>query len=190
MSSTEIARVYGEALFDAASGAGRVEAVRRDLDEFVEALQSTSELRLFFLSRDVSDEGKRRTLQELTAGGDVLVRNFLQVLVDKGREPALEEIQEVYAGMADEAEGIVAVEVVTARELPEAAADEMKETLEASLGGSVELTLTVDEEILGGVKLRIGDRIADASLRHRLEQLRTRLVSATASLEGTVEAES
>ena len=74
--------------------------------------------------------------------------------------------------------------------LPEDMAAELAQSIEASLKKTVELKLTVDEEILGGVKLRIGDKIADASLRHRLEQLRVRLVSPMARLEGSVEAAS
>lgn len=190
MSGTEIAKVYGEALFEAASGADRMAVVGKDLDEFTGAVRTTPELQLFFLSEQVSAEDKKRVLLDLTVGGDVLVQNFLRVLVDKGRESALEEIQEIYAELIKSAEGIVVVELVTARELPDETADELKKKLETSLGASVELTLTVDENILGGVKIQIGDRIADASLRHRLEQLRNRLVSTTASLEGSVEAES
>ena len=59
----------------------------------------------------------------------------------------------------------------------------MRKNLEASLAKTVDMTVTVDEEILGGVKLRIGDRIADASIRHSLDELRTRLVKPTATLE-------
>ena len=68
--------------------------------------------------------------------------------------------------------------------------DEVRRNLEASLGKTVEMTVTVDEEILGGVKLRIGDRIADASVRHRLDELRVRLVKPTATVEVSVEAAS
>jgi F-type H+-transporting ATPase subunit delta len=114
----------------------------------------------------------------------------LRLLVDKDRESVLEEAFEVFVQRAEDDAGVVKVELATAVPVPDAMRDRLVESLESSLGKKVELTLTVDETVLGGVKLRIGDRIADASLRHRLEGLRARLVSPTARLEGSVEAAS
>jgi F-type H+-transporting ATPase subunit delta len=138
----------------------------------------------------VTEVEKRRVLLELTVGGDALLRNFLRVLVDKGREGILEDAGRVFGEMVDAAEGVVEVELTTARPLPKEMAAEIATSIGASLEKTVDLKLIVDEEVLGGVKLRIGDKIADASLRHRLEQLRVRLVSPMARLEGSVEAAS
>jgi F-type H+-transporting ATPase subunit delta len=80
--------------------------------------------------------------------------------------------------------------VVSAVPIPESLQQVLKKRLESSLKKTVELTLTVDKEILGGLRLRIGDRIADASVRYRLEQLREMLITPMASLEGSVEAAS
>jgi F-type H+-transporting ATPase subunit delta len=66
----------------------------------------------------------------------------------------------------------------------------LRKKIESSLDKTVELTLTVDREILGGLRLRIGDRVADASVRHRLERLREVLTSPIAHLEDSVEATS
>ncbi len=85
---------------------------------------------------------------------------------------------------------VVTVTLTTARPLPDGLMAEVKASLESSLQKTVELEHTVDEAIVGGAKLRIGDRIADASIRHRLDQLRARLTSPTARLEGSVEAAS
>jgi F-type H+-transporting ATPase subunit delta len=81
----------------------------------------------------------------------------------------------------------VHVEVVTAVDMTEAVLDGLKQKIESSLNKTVELTMTVDKEILGGLRLRIGDRIADASVRYRLDTLRELLTSPMASLEGSVE---
>jgi F-type H+-transporting ATPase subunit delta len=88
------------------------------------------------------------------------------------------------------AQGLVHVEVVSAVPLTKSLEDALRTKIESSLGKTVELTLTVDKEILGGLRLRIGDRVADASVRHRLERLRELLTSPMASLEGSVEAAS
>ena len=68
--------------------------------------------------------------------------------------------------------------------IPEGLQQVLKNKIETSLSKTVELKLTVDKEILGGLRLRIGDRVADASVRHRLEQLREMLITPMASLEG------
>lgn len=190
MSETRIARVYAGALYEAAVDAGSVEAVRGDLAAFVGALAESTELRALLLDKRMSGEEKKQALMQLTEGGDGLVRNFLRVLVDKRRETVLEEVYSLFEQKAEADAGVVKVELATAVPVPDTVRQSLLKSLESSLGKKVELTITVDEAVLGGVKLRIGDRIADASLRHRLEGLRARLVSPTARLEGSVEAAS
>ena len=190
MSETRIARVYAGALYEAAVDAGRVDEVSQDLAALVEALAQSAELRGLLLDEQTRGEEKKQTLMQLTEGGESLVRNFLRVLVDKRRESVFEEAAALFAARAERDAGVVKVDLATAVPVPEGMRESLTRSLETSLGKKVELTLTVDESVLGGVKLRIGDRIADASLRHRLEDLRARLVSPTARLEGSVEAAS
>lgn len=190
MSETRIARVYAGALYEAAVEAGSVNEVRSDLTAFVEALAQSAELRALLLDEQMSGGEKKQALMQLTEGGQSLVRNFLRVLVDKRRESVFEEACGLFVQRAEVDAGIVKVGLVTAVPVPDTMRESLLKTLESSLGKRVELTLTVDEAVLGGAKLRIGDRIADASLRHRLEGLSARLVSHTARLEGSVEAAS
>ncbi len=190
MSQSKISRVYAAALYQASLEEGRVEAVRKDLGAFVEAIEASSDLRQFLIAEEISDNQKKRVLLELTEGGDELVRNLLRLVVDKSRESELADMYEGFVDLVEKAAGIVHVEVVTAIPLTAGLERVLKEKIETSLQKTVELTLTVDKEILGGLRLRIGDRIADASVRHRLERLRELLISPMASLEGSVEAAS
>ena len=190
MSENKIARVYATALFEAAYEEGRVEEVRRDLGEFVGALDSSPELRQFLVAEEIADARKTQVLLELTEGGSELMRNLLRLLVDKGRESELGGVYRAFVALVEEAQGIVHVEVVTAVPLTPALQQTLKTKIESSLKKTVELTMTVDKEILGGLRLRIGDRVADASVRHRLERLREVLITPMASLEGSVEAAS
>jgi ATP synthase F1 delta subunit len=190
VSETRIARVYAGALYEAAVDAGKVAEVRRDLDAIVEALAQSDELRDLLLDEQMPVEEKKQVLMRLTEGGEILVRNFLRLLVDKRREPVFEEAALIFEERAERDAGVVNVELTTAVPVSDGVRESLTRSLEQSLGKKVELTLTVDPQVLGGVKLRIGDRIADASLRQRLESLRTRLVSPTARLEGSVEAAS
>jgi F-type H+-transporting ATPase subunit delta len=185
-----IARVYATALYRAAEEEGRVAEVHRDLGEFIEAIQSSEDLRRFLVAEEVSDSRKKEVLLELTAGGEELVRNLLQLMVDKSREADLEQTYQAFVRLVEEAQGLVHVEVVSAVPLTAPLQEALRAKIESSLGKTVELTLSVDQEILGGLRLRIGDRIADASVRHRLERLREVLVSPIAHLEGSVEATS
>jgi len=190
VSESKVARVYATALYQAAKEEGRVEQVRRDLCEFAQAVDSSPELKRLLRAEEITDLKKTQVLMELTEGGDELVRNLLRVMVDKNRENEVPATYRAFIGLVEQAQGLVHVEVVSAVPMPENLQQVLKKKIETSLKKTVELTLTVDKEILGGLRLRIGDRVADASVSHRLEQLREMLITPMASLEGTVEAAS
>ncbi|MCL5735147.1 MAG: ATP synthase F1 subunit delta [Actinobacteria bacterium] len=190
MRYSKIARVYATALYQAAQEEDRLERVRGDLEDFVEAVTNSDELRQFLEAEEISDSRKKDALMDLTEGGDELFRNFLRLIVDKSRESELVGVREAFVELVEKAAGLVHVEVVTAVPLTASLQEALKKKIESSLNKTVELTMMVDEEILGGLRLRIGDRVADASVRHRLEKLRQLLTSPMASLEGSVEAAS
>ena len=184
MRDTKIARVYATALYQAARDEGRVEQVRRDLGEFVQAIDSSPELRSLLAAEEITDLKKTEVLMEITEGGDELMRNLLRLMVDKGRENDIAATYRSYVALVEQAEGLVRVEVVSAVPLPENLQQALKSKIESTLKKTVELSLIVDKEILGGLRLRIGDRVADASVSHRLERLREMLITPMASLEG------
>jgi len=190
VSEGKIATVYATALYEAADEEGRVEQVRRDLGEFAQAVESSSEFEQFLVSEDTSDARKTDVLMELTEGGDELVRNLLRLLVEKSREAEVAGVYRAYIDLVERAQGLVHVEVVSAVPLTEPLQQVLRSKIESSLHKTVQLTLTVDKEILGGLRLRIGDRIVDDSVRHQLERLREVLITPMASLEGSVEAAS
>lgn len=190
MSKAKIARVYADALFRAAEEEGRVQSVRDDLHAFAQAVREHQDLRDALSDREIPSEVKKRLVLKLTEGADPLVRNVLRLLIDKNRESIVDELDVAFGELFERLSEVVKVSLTTARPLPEAVVGEIKDLLERSLKKKVELELHVDESIIGGAKLRIGDRIADGSVRNRLEQLRARLISPTARLEGSVEAAS
>jgi F-type H+-transporting ATPase subunit delta len=187
VSESKVARVYAAALYQAAKEEGRVAEVRRDLGEFVQAVEASDELRQLLVAEEISDVKKKGVLLELTEGGDELVRNLLRLVVDKSRESELAGIYRAFVTLVEKAEGLVHVEVVTAVPMPPTLQEALRAKIASSLGKTVELTLSVDRELLGGLRLRIGDKVADASVRHQLERLRESLISPVASLEGSVE---
>ena len=190
MAESKVATVYATALYQAASEERRIEHVQRDLGEFVRALDESPELCQLLAAEEVSDVRKTQVLMELTEGGDELMRNLLRLLVDKSRESEVAAVYRAYVALVEKAQGLVHVEVVSAVPLPPALQDALRSKIESSLKKTVELSLSVDKEILGGLRLRVGDQVADASVRHRLESLRAMLITPMASLEGSVEAAS
>jgi F-type H+-transporting ATPase subunit delta len=190
VSEGKIARVYATALYEAAAEAGRVEPVRRDLGEFVGALETSPDLHRLLLAEEVSAAHKTEVLMQLTEGGDEFVRNLLRLVVDKNRESELPSVFRAFVELVEKAQGLVHVQVVSAVALPASLQEALRTKIESSLQKTVELTLNVDPEILGGLRIRVGDRVADASVRHRLEKLREMLITPMASLEGSVEAAS
>jgi ATP synthase F1 delta subunit len=187
VSESKIARVYATALYEAATEADRTKQVRNDLGEFVQAVEASAGLRQLLGTEEISNPKKKDILLELTEGGDEMVRNLLRILVDKSRENEVAGIYRAFVSLVEQAQGLVHVEVITAVPMPADIAESLRGKIAAALGKTIELKQSVDKELLGGLKLRIGDKVADASVRHRLERLRESLISPVASLEGSVE---
>ena len=185
MSAEQVARVYARALFDAASEANAIEAVRDDLDSFVQALDASAALRGVLADPQIDVGAKERVVAELTRGGQPLVANTLLLLVQRGRFGMIHELNEAYGGLAAEAARTVKVEVTSAVDLGPETRDSISARVAEVTGRRVELTQRVDPEIIGGLVLRVGDVIVDSSLKARIRQLRRRL--ATAELRGEVE---
>lgn len=185
MSAEQVARVYARALFDAASEAGVVEAVRQDLEKFVQAVQGSEALSGVLSDPQIEVAAKQRVVAEIMRDAQPLVANTLLLLLQRGRFSMLGELNQAYAALAAEAAALVKVQVTSAVELNAEARDKIAARVAEVTGRQVELTQAVDPGIIGGLVLRVGDIIVDSSLKARIRQLRRRL--ATAELRGEVE---
>jgi F-type H+-transporting ATPase subunit delta len=164
---------YAEALFEAARERDELEGVLSDLGEFVDALQDSEELRLFFYGGQIPERQKRQALDGLTEGMKSSTSNFLKVLVDNGREEILEEVLARYEELVKEHLGRIEVEVTTAVELSDDQRGRLKERLAEVLEGrEIILETNVDPGLVGGAVFRYGGRMMDGSIRGRLESLR------------------
>ncbi len=182
MSEEQVARVYAQALFDAAREAGAEEQVGRELGDFVAALAASEPLRAVLADPQVETSAKQRVLAELTRGGQPLLANTLQLMLERGRFAAVPELHEAYDALAVAEGGVVEVEVVSAAELSPETEKKIAARVEEATGRRVELARRVDPSIVGGLVLRIGDVIVDGSVKARIRQLRRRL--ATAEVRG------
>lgn len=176
MTGNIVARRYAKALFAFAEkqGAAQLEAYGRELAQVAGVLAEAPDATRFFKSPVFSAEEKKAVLGRLLEKVAVspAMKNFCDLLADKGRLPHLPDIAFVYGKLLDEKQGVVRGRLVTAVPLAEGKQGEIKSRLQAQAGRRLELEYGVDPEILGGVVLRVGDKVLDASLRAQLEMLK------------------
>ena len=171
-------RVYARALFDAVVEEDRLEPVREQLGQVVAAEAEVPELRELLRNPQLDPRARAAALEDLLTGGEELLRNFLLVLVDKGRTGQLEEIAREFERLVAEHKGIVNAELTTAVELSDEEARELLGQIEKASGRKVAATRKVDPNLIGGVVLQVGSLRLDASVRGRLERLRRELATA------------
>ena len=171
-------RVYARALFDAALEDDRLQPVREQLAQVVAAEAEVPELRELLRNPQLDPRARAAALKDLLAGGEELLRNFLLVLVDKGRTGQLEEISREFERLVAEHEGIVHAELTTAVELSDDDARDLLGQIEKASGRKIEATRKVDPALIGGIVLQVGSLRLDASVRGRLERLRRELATA------------
>jgi F-type H+-transporting ATPase subunit delta len=174
----EIARVYAEALFDVATDKDKLEEIREQLAEFADALDDDRDLQVFFFSPYFSSQEKRDGLEKAVSGADEEFLNFLALLAEKHRMPAIFRIRQTFEELYAEATKKLEVNVTSAIELDKSVVEQVGKEIEKQTGRSVQLSSSVDEDVLGGLVLRVGNVVLDASLRSKLEKMRREIARA------------
>ncbi len=170
-------RTYARALFEAAKERGRLAQVNEELSDFAAAAEQVPELASLLENPEVDRASKKAVLEELLAGADELVRNFLLLLVEKGRIAGLREVARELESLVAAEERRLELELTTAIELTDEEAREIVSQIEQAAGREVEASRRVDPELIGGLVLQIGSLRVDASVRGRLEQMRRDLLT-------------
>jgi F-type H+-transporting ATPase subunit delta len=168
-------RIYADALFQAALEQGRLAQVREDLGDFVAAVESVPELEALLTNPEIDRANRRAALEEILAGADELVRNFVLLAAEKGRAGEIAEIAREFDRLVAAQEKRLEVELTTAVELSDEEAKSILAQIEQASGRSVEATRKVDSDLVGGFVLQAGSLRVDASIRGRLERLRHEL---------------
>jgi F-type H+-transporting ATPase subunit delta len=174
----EIARVYAEALFEAAREKGRLAEIRDQLAEFVDALAENRELQVFFFSPYFSSQEKREGISRALDGAEPELLNFLELLAEKHRMPVIFRIRRLFDQLWAKENKLLEVELTSAVDLDPRIAERIGEEIEKQTGRKVELQSNVDDGILGGLVLRVGNMVLDASVRNKLERLRKEIARA------------
>ena len=178
MKADPIVSAYAESLFRLASAEEIADRVEEELHELERLYQSNPEMKEFINNPRVKAEGKKDALVELL--GDKLSRvtlNHMHLLIDQERGRMLPKVAEEFYRLASEARAKVTAEVITAVPISDDTRDKLGETLRRLTRKDVFLRARVDESILGGAVVRVGDKVLDGSVLSKLNQLKKQMLA-------------
>lgn len=168
----ELAEVYARSLFEVAREQGKLDELREQLGQFADALEENRELAVFFFSPYFSTNEKLLALDRALEGAEEVFMNFLALLIENHRMPVIFRTRQQFERMWERENRLLPVEITSAIELDQDTTESLGRRIGERAGRKVKLAAHVDPDILGGIVLRVGNSILDASIRNRLEQLR------------------
>ena len=174
----EIARVYAEALFEVAKEKGKLDVIRDQLGRVADALEEDRELAVFFFSPYFSSAEKRDGIERAVIGAEPELTNFLELLVEKHRMPVIFRIRRLFDEMWAEENKLLEVTLTSAVELDPEIVRRVGEEIERQTDRKVQLQSRVDDQLVGGLVLQVGNMVLDGSIRNRLEKLRKEVAQA------------
>jgi F-type H+-transporting ATPase subunit delta len=174
----EIAEVYSRALFEVAKEHDVLDRVHDELGEFAEALSQDRNLQVFFFSPYFTSEEKKDGVRRILSDADERLVNFLELLAERHRMPVLFRIRQSLDAMWADENKLLPVTVTSAVELDAGLVSDIGERIQEQTGRRVELASTVDPEVLGGLRVQVGNMVLDATVRNRLERLRKQVAKA------------
>ena len=174
----EIADVYARALFEVANENDVLDRVHDELGQFAEALDEDRNLQVFLFSPYFSSDEKKQGVRRIVSDADERTLNFLELLAERHRMPALFRIRRIFDGLWADERKLLPVIVTSATELDQGLVDEIGKRIEEQTGRQVELSSDVDPDVLGGLRVRVGNMVLDATVRNRLERLRKQVAKA------------
>jgi ATP synthase F1 delta subunit len=173
----EIAQVYARSLFEVAKEQSKLDVVKEQLGQFADALDGNRELSIYFFSPYFSTTEKKDGLGKLLEDVDDTLANFLALLIENHRMPVIFRVRREYDVLWEHENKRLPVTVTSAVALDESTVSSIGDAIGRQTGQQVELTANVDPDVLGGLIVRVGNSILDASIRNRLENLRRSVAS-------------
>jgi F-type H+-transporting ATPase subunit delta len=174
----EIAAVYARSLFEVAKEQDKLDTIREQLGAFADALNETRELQVFFFSPYFSSKEKEDGLDRAVTDADPIVVNFLKLLIENHRMPVIFRLRREFDGLWRKENRLLPVQVTSAVELDDATVKHIGDRIAEQTSRRIDLSSSVDPEILGGIVVRVGNSVLDASIRNRLEKLRKQVARA------------
>jgi F-type H+-transporting ATPase subunit delta len=168
---------YAKALFGLAEDEHRHRDVRLELETLSTLFNESREMRDALLTPLHPASDRKAALREIASRSSVspLVQNFMSYLIDQRRLIDFQAIVEAYGEFADNAEGLLTAEIISASPLDDRRKDRLRRALSERTGREVRLNIEVDPALIGGAIAKVGDLVFDGSLRTQLGQLRANL---------------
>lgn len=177
MSKTVVAKRYAVALFNLAKEHGQVEAVQSDLNEVKTLFSNNTELISLLTNPKLSTKKKKELLTTIFGDANQFIQNTLAVLVDKNRIGETVNLADAYTDFANEMSGIAQAKVFSTRPLSDEEQARLSAAFATKIGKeSLKIENVIDPDLLGGVRLQIGNRIYDGSLKGKLTRLERELI--------------
>jgi F-type H+-transporting ATPase subunit delta len=151
--------------------------VREQLEDLAAAIVAVPELAAVLANPETESQVKGDVLEQILGGADKLIRNFVRLLVEKGRADEISAIAAEFESLVAAEEQVLDVELTTAQELTDAAFKRIVSDIEKKSGRKVQAARSVDPNLIGGIVLQAGSMRLDASVRGRLDRLRQELVN-------------
>jgi ATP synthase F1 delta subunit len=174
----EIAEVYARSLFEVAQEHDALDDIHEQLGEFADALDESRELQVFFFSPYFSSEEKKDAIAKLIEDGDERFVRFLELLAERHRMPVVFRIRRDFEELYAEERKLLPVTITSAVELDESTVKRIGDEIQDRTGKRIELTTSVDPDVIGGLAMQVGNVIMDATIRARLERLRKEVAKA------------
>ena len=174
----EIAQVYARSLFEVALVEDKLDEIREQLGQLADAVAENHDLAVFFFSPYFSSQEKKDGLAKAVEGADESLVNFLELLIEKHRMPVIFRIRRELDSLWENENKRLSVQITSAIELDEATINQIGEEIGRQSGQQIDVQAEVDPDILGGIVLRVGNSILDASILNRLSQLRQQVARA------------
>jgi F-type H+-transporting ATPase subunit delta len=174
----EIAEVYSRALFEVALERDVLDQIREQLGQLADAMHDNRDLAVFFFSPYFSTDEKKQGLHSALDGAEPAFENFIEALIERHRMPAIFRIRARFDELWDEEKKLLPVLVTSAVKLDEAVVKSLGDRIGEQVGREVQLSTEIQPDIIGGIVLRVGNVILDASIRNRLNQLRKQVAQA------------
>ncbi|MBG1271869.1 ATP synthase F1 subunit delta [Nostoc sp. WHI] len=179
VATAEVAQPYAQALLSIAQSKNLTEEFGEDARTFLGLLRADKQLQNFFSNPFIQSESKKALIKQILGeGANPYLRNFLLILVDKRRIAFLESVFQQYLALLRQLNQTVLAEVISAVPLTEAQQQAIiQKVIAITNARQVELETKVDNELIGGVIIKVGSQVIDASLRGQLRRLSLRLTS-------------
>ncbi|MDR1063178.1 MAG: F0F1 ATP synthase subunit delta [Azoarcus sp.] len=165
-----LARPYADAAFELAQGAGALASWSEALDRLA-AIAGDADMQACIADPGLSADRLAGLVMEVAGKLTAEQQNFVRVLVDNERLQVLPEIRDLFVVLKNEHEGVLEARIASAFPLDDAALSSLKADLEARFKARIDATVTIDPELIGGVRIAIGDEVIDASVRGKLASM-------------------